>query len=99
MPFKKGQKKPTGSGRVKGTPNKRTLYGQENIQQLLSDYMNSGLMESDFACLDPKDRLAIAERFTSYIVPKRQAVAADVNIDTHNETIVDFLANLAQENE
>ena len=99
MPFQKGQKKPTGSGRVKGTPNKKSLFGQDVILGLLTDYKESGLMDSDFACLDPKDRLSIAEKFTSYIVPKRQAVAADVNLDTQNDTIVDLLADLALDND
>lgn len=62
-------------GRVKGTPNKATMMGKKFIQDFLSSYSNSGLMESDFASLEPKDRLYVAEKFVQYIMPKMQSVA------------------------
>lgn len=99
--FVKGQKKIPGSGR-KGngqSPNKKTIYGQQNIIELLTDYKESGLMASDFAKLEPKDRLMLVEKFTSYIVPKRQAIDGNLDLEVTHKTIEDTLAMLAEENE
>lgn len=46
--------------------------------------------------LEPKDRLAIAERLTQYVMPKMQAVSAEVN-DQRNLTIEDRLRELSGE--
>lgn len=97
--FKKGQARPEGAGRKKGTPNKRTVFGQQQIADLLSDYNESGLMASDFAHLEPKDRLIVAEKFTSYIVPKRQAIDGVFDINSASKTIEETLRILAQDND
>lgn len=63
------------AGRPKGAINKVSRPVKEVISNLLSDYSNSGLMESDFAELEPKDRMQMAEKFIQYIMPKMQSVA------------------------
>lgn len=62
-------------GRKKGTPNKVTKTTKEVIANLLDDYSESGLMQSDFRALEPKDRMYIAERLMNYTTPKMQSVA------------------------
>lgn len=84
-------------GRKKGTPNKSTTLGKEVIISLLSDYANSGLMTADFAALDPKDRLVIAERLMQYTMPKMQSTAVDITTGDREKTIEDRLAELAGE--
>lgn len=66
------------------------------IADLLNTYSSSGLMSKDFMALEPKDRLAIAERLTQYVMPKMQAVSAEVN-DQRNLTIEDRLRELSGE--
>lgn len=66
------------------------------ISDLLNTYSSSGLMSEDFMALEPKDRLAIAERLTQYVMPKMQAVSAEVN-DQRNLTIEDRLRELSGE--
>ncbi|MCM1142185.1 MAG: hypothetical protein NC453_26745 [Muribaculum sp.] len=86
-------------GRQKGTPNKSTLLGKAAIVELLADYNNSGLMASDFATLDPKDRLAIAEKLMQYVMPKMQSTSVDITTEEKSKTIEDMLSDLADENE
>lgn len=86
-------------GRQKGTPNKATMLGKGAICELLSDYSNSGLMASDFATLDPKDRLAIAEKLMQYVMPKMQSTSVDITTEEKSKTIEDMLTDLAGENE
>lgn len=86
-------------GRQKGTPNKATLLGKSAIVELLTDYNNSGLMASDFATLDPKDRLAIAEKLMQYVMPKMQSTSVDLTTGQDTKTIEDMLRDLAGDNE
>ena len=97
MGFVKGQPKPPGSGRKgKGkSPNKKTVFGQDKILRLLDDYCESGLMDSDFALLQPKERLFLAEKLTQYIVPKRQAVEGDLTVREDKDELVGLLEEMA----
>lgn len=84
-------------GRQKGTPNKATLLGKASIVGLLADYDSSGLMASDFAALEPKDRLAIAEKLMQYVMPKMQSTAVGFTSEEKIRTIEDLLSDLAAE--
>lgn len=98
MARKKGSVK-TG-GRKKGTPNKATVFGQEYLMKLLSDYVEKGLMESDLASLQPKDRILVVEKFASYLIPKQAAVTTNVTVNTEEQkSVIDQLRELAQDNE
>jgi len=101
MTFIKGQPKPPGSGRKgKGrSPNKTTAAVEQGILALLTEYHDSGKMKEDFEALDPKDRIIVAEKYTSYIAPKRQAVDGSLDINTAKDTIDETLTALAEENE
>lgn len=66
------------------------------ISDLLNTYSSSGLMSADFMALEPKDRMAIAERLAQYVMPKMQSVSAEVN-DQRTLTIEDRLRELSGE--
>lgn len=83
-------------GRQKGTPNKATSLCRETISALLSDYQNSGLMLTDFQALEPKDRLAIAEKMMQYAMPKMQATSIGITNES-KKTIEDTLIALSEE--
>lgn len=101
MAFKKGQPRPPGAGRKPNgqSPNKTTAQMQRYISAFLAEYQDSGDMMRDFASLEPKDKLLIAEKFASYVMPKRQAVDGNIDITTSQSAIDDTLAALAEENE
>lgn len=72
-------------GRQKGSPNKVTSAVKECISKMLTDYTNSETFMKDFAELEPKERLMIAEKLMNYVVPKMQSVAVeDVNKDKNS---------------
>lgn len=72
-------------GRQKGSPNKVTSAVKECISKVLTDYTNSETFLKDFAELEPKERLMIAEKLMNYVVPKMQSVAVeDVNKDKNS---------------
>lgn len=72
-------------GRKKGSPNKITVAVKDCFKKLIEDYTNSQTFMSDFASLEPKDRLMLVEKLSSYVVPKMQSVAVeDVNKDKNS---------------
>lgn len=85
----------TRQGRLKGAVNKFTTEMRAIIVELLNEYQNNGQMSEDFMSLNPRDRLAIAERLIQYTVPKYQAIALDVAVDKE-KTIEDTLLELSQ---
>lgn len=105
MGFQKGREK-TG-GRKKGTPNKAASPVKECFSRLLEDYTSSNTFMEDFASLEPKDRLMLAEKLASYVVPKMQSVAVeDVNKDKNSTVAMliqlrdgnrDVIPNLTEE--
>lgn len=95
MAFEKGRKK-TG-GRQKGTPNKAPTPVKSIITNILTEYSNSGKMKKDFDSLDPKDRMAIAEKLSQYVMPKIQAVSVDLESNISKITIEQELINLSKE--
>ena len=83
-------------GRVKGSINKTTAVTKEVISDMLANYRESGLMDSDFMQLEPKDRLLITEKLMQYIMPKIQAVDMNMVADIKERTIEDKLIALSQ---
>lgn len=84
-------------GRTKDVPNKATAATKEIITKWLTNYSNCGDMERDLMALDPKDRLAIAEKLMPYVMPKLQSVAVDVANSDTKITIETQLKELSQE--
>ena len=65
-------------GRQKGTPNKSTSEIREIIARHWQQYETSGQFAADLAELDPAERVALMEKYASYIVPKMKSVDLDV---------------------
>lgn len=86
-------------GRQKGTPNKVTTMSKAAIAEVLSDYNESGLLQSDFMLLKPLERITIAEKLMQYVMPKIQSVAVDLGASEENKTIEDRLIALSQKHE
>lgn len=52
-------------------------------------------MQSDLDALEPKDRLIILEKLMGYVIPKQQAVKAEISSLTDDEiiSVVDNILN------
>lgn len=83
-------------GRVKGTPNKASKKTKDIINEIVADYIESGLMHSDFAALDSRDRLDIMIKLTKFVVPQPKEVALDIN-SPNTISIEDQLIKLSKE--
>lgn len=92
----KGKRVKTG-GRVKGTPNKITALNRKAIEKVLADYNESGLFTQDFLSLEPKDRIAIADKLIQYTTPKMQSTTVDLAAENTECTIDIILRKLAEE--
>lgn len=86
-------------GRKAGALNKVTKISKAVISDLLTDYSGSGLMQSDFMALEPRDRMQVSEKLLQYLMPKVQSVAIDINKIEDNKTIEDKLAKLSEDSE
>lgn len=77
------------NGRPKGTPNKVT----QDVRKWLSSVIdrNRKQMEKDLKALPPKERLQMLERLMQYVVPKQQAVTADIDVSVLSETQLDLI--------
>ena len=75
--FAKGSAKPAGSGRKKGTPNKRTA----EFKEILGDFNTVLEMKKLFYETEKEDlKLAICKEFLKYEYPQRKAI----DFDTEN---------------
>lgn len=74
-------------GRKKGTPNKVTGTVKEWLADLID--RNREQMEEDLRQLEPRERLAVLEKFMQYIVPKPKTELA-VTSDRQQEPIIDL---------
>jgi len=83
----------------KGKPTKITAFTRAVIQDLTSDYYQSGLMAEDIAQLSPKDRLQMHVELMKFIVPKPQSIDVNMKANISAPGIEDTLRRLAQENE
>ena len=79
------------NGRPKGTPNKIT----QDVRQWLSTVIdkNRRQMERDLKALEPKDRLQMLEKLMQYVIPRQQAVKAEVDIDTLTDDQLNTIIN------
>jgi len=78
-------------GRQKGTPNKVTSTVKEWLAQLIDK--NRRQMERDIKDLEPKDRLQVLEKLMQYVVPKQQAVQAEVDFNKMTDEQLDTLVS------
>ena len=85
-------------GRTKGTPNKATAFSKAVIQDILTEYTDSGSFNKDMKKLEPKDRLDIIVKLMAFTTPKPQSIDMSV-IAVKNKTIEKTLEELSEENE
>ena len=94
MGLKKGQTN-NQNGRPKGTPNKATQTAREWVQMLIDN--NREQLERDLQLLESKERWQVIERLMQYVVPKQQAVTAQIDFnrlsDEQLDTIINELTN------
>ena len=76
-------------GRQSGTPNKVTSSVKEWLSTLIDK--NRKQIEKDIKQLESKERLQILEKLMQYVVPKQQAVSANVNFERLTDTQLDTL--------
>lgn len=81
-------------GRAKGTPNKVTHDVRTWLAKLISK--NRRQLERDLQELEPKDRVMMLERLMQYVVPKKQAVRAEIS-DLSDTDIVDVAERILTE--
>ena len=85
-------------GRQKGTPNKTTSFTKAVIQDILSEYYDTGLLSQDMKALEPKERVDAMLKLAAFVTPKPQSV--DMSITTGKpKTIEDTLEELSEEND
>ncbi|MCC8118548.1 MAG: hypothetical protein LIP09_07370 [Bacteroidales bacterium] len=78
-------------GRAKGTPNKATATLREWVGNLIDK--NRRQVERDLKALEPKDRLAMIEKLLQYVMPKQQAVKAEVDLNNLSDAQLDLLVD------
>lgn len=54
---------------------------------------NRRQMERDLKALEPKDRLQMLEKLMQYVIPKQQAVSAEVDINTLTDDQINTIIN------
>lgn len=81
-------------GRAKGTPNKVTHDVRTWLAKLISK--NRRQLERDLQELEPKDRVMMLERLMQYVVPKKQAVRAEIS-DLSETDIADVAERILTE--
>ena len=96
---KKSKRKKTGGGSRKGIPNKINAFTRAVIQEITSDYYQSGLMAKDIKALAPKDRLQMHLELMKFVVAKPQSVDINLKANINAPGIEETLRKLALENE
>lgn len=89
MPRKKNDGLGRFGGRAKGTPNKVTATVKEWLSTLIDK--NRRQVERDLKALEPKDRLQILEKLMAYVIPKQQAVAAQIDYNNLSDEQLDMI--------
>ena len=97
MPFVKGQRKVPGSGRTKGTPNKKKsivremLVGFTNTEEFWDRYF------SELSSLDGRDYVTAAKDIFGIIEPKLTAISADITEGAKDTPLLERLRILSDE--
>ena len=79
------------NGRPKGSKNKVTTEVRDWISKVIDKQRPQ--LEKDLKLLEPAERWRIIEKLMSYVVPKMQAVEANVNLNKLSDEDLDKLAN------
>lgn len=79
------------NGRPKGSKNKVTSEVRDWISKVIDKQRPQ--LEKDLKLLEPAERWRIIEKLMSYVVPKMQAVEANVNLNKLSDEDLDKLAS------
>ena len=79
------------NGRPTGRPNKVTQEARAWLSTVIDK--NRKQMERDLKALEPKERLQMLEKLMQYVIPKQQAVSAEVDITTLTDEQINTLIN------
>lgn len=79
------------NGRPKGSKNKVTTEVRAWISKVIDKQRPQ--LEKDLRLLEPAERWRIIEKLMSYVVPKMQAVEANVNLNKLSDEDLDKLAS------
>lgn len=88
--FQSGQKKPQGSGRKKGTPNRRTQALQEIFEA--HDFVIPEKIIEILPRLSIEKQAEILMDLMSYLYPKRKATEAMPNPTEGGKIVVEFVS-------
>lgn len=77
------------NGRPKGKPNKITADMRGWLTTVIDK--NRKQMVKDLKMLDPKDRLQILEKLMQYVIPKQQAVSAEIDFNRLSDEQLDVV--------
>lgn len=78
------------NGRPKGKPNKVTGEVREWIRSIIDKQRPQ--LEKDLKALEPAERWRIIEKLMQYVVPKMQAIEANIDFDRLTDEQLDKLA-------
>lgn len=75
-------------GRVKGSVNKTTA----ELRQLVASIVEKNIdkVNDDLAKMQPKDRVAMLEKLMAYVLPRMQAITANVSAEVEQRSRIDF---------
>ena len=79
------------NGRPKGSKNKVTTEVRDWISKVIDKQRPQ--LEKDLKLLEPAERWRIVEKLMSYVVPKMQAVEANVNLNKLSDEDLDKLSS------
>lgn len=78
-------------GRPKGSPNKITTDLKKWISEIIVN--NTDQLNKDLKEMAPVERWRIIERLLNYVIPKKQAVQAEIDLNNLTERQIDEIIN------
>ncbi|HNY62477.1 MAG TPA: hypothetical protein PLH70_01780 [Bacteroidales bacterium] len=78
-------------GRPKGSPNKITTDLKKWIGEIIVN--NTDQLNKDLKEMAPVERWRIIERLLNYVIPKKQAVQAEIDLNNLTESQIDEIVN------
>lgn len=79
------------NGRPKGTPNKTTTELKQWINILISN--NIQQLTKDLKKMEPAERWRIVEKLMAYVIPKQQAVTAEIDLNNLTDDQINMIIN------
>lgn len=93
--FQKGQPRPEGAGRKKGSSNMVTRKIKPLIAKFVGERLEPEEIKKLWNSLEPKEQAALLPKLINYVVPKQTSLEVDVNEYTPEAAreILDALIN------